>query len=148
MAEFAWKKELSVANAILDTQHQMLIDLVNRVEVAIRAKDKALLPNIIEQLLEAVTIHFHTEEKIAHAINLPFADHELLHDYVKGELRTMVSDSANLILHWSESAAECCSYFLNEWFYDHLVEDVKILKPVLESYPYSYEADCVVSGLS
>ena len=140
MVEFTWKNELSVANAILDAQHQMLIDLVNRVELAIRAKDKVLLPVLLEQLLTAVTIHFQTEENFAHAINLPFADHKLLHDYVKGELLIMVSDYANLVVHWSESAAECSSYFLSEWFYDHLNGDVIALKPILENYPYDYAA--------
>jgi len=141
MAEFAWKNELGVANAILDTQHRQLITLVNRVELAIRTKDKSLLQALITQLLEAVTIHFQTEEKIAQAIKLPFAEHQLLHAYVIGELLTMVNDSAILIAHWSESAAECCSFFLSEWFYEHLAEDVKILKPVLALYPYDYDAE-------
>jgi hemerythrin-like metal-binding protein len=139
MPEFAWKKELSVANATLDTQHQKLIDLINQVEDALRTRNQTLLPSVFEQMTDAVAVHFHTEEQIACAINLLFDDHKLLHDYVNGELLIMAQDVANLAAHWSESRAECCSYFLSEWFYEHLTEDVTLLKPVLKSYPYNYE---------
>jgi hemerythrin-like metal-binding protein len=146
MSEFAWKKELSVSNAMLDDQHQVLIDLINQVESALRKRDKELLQQVFLQLTEAVTIHFQTEERIARAINLFFDDHKLLHDYVNGELISMGRDVANLVAHWSESTAECCSYFLSEWFYEHLVEDVKLLKPVLRNYPYNYHA-CFASSI-
>jgi hemerythrin-like metal-binding protein len=140
MAEFAWKKELSVANATLDAQHQKLIDLINQVEGALNARDQMLLPNVFEQMIDAVALHFHTEEQIARAINLLFDEHKLLHDYVSGELLIMAQDVANLAVHWSESTAECCFFFLSEWFYEHLTEDVTLLKPVLKNYPYNYEA--------
>jgi hemerythrin len=142
MAEFAWKKELSVANAILDVQHQRLIELINQVEGALRTRNQELLPKVFSQMTDAVALHFHTEEQVARAINLIFDEHKILHDYVNGELLIMAQDVANLTIHWSESTAECCSYFLSEWFYEHLSEDVTLLKPMLKSYPYNYEFFC------
>lgn len=139
MAEFAWKKELSVANAILDAQHRALIDLMNQVESALRTRDQELLLVVFKQMTDAVAIHFQTEEQIARTLNLLFDEHKLLHDYVNGELLNMAQDIASLTVHWSESTAECCYFFLSEWFYEHLTEDVKLLKPALKSYPYDYE---------
>jgi hemerythrin-like metal-binding protein len=140
MVDFTWTKELSVGNGVLDAQHHKVLDMVNRVECAIRAKDGALLLTAFEQMKEAISVHFDTEESIASAINLPFLEHILLHDYVRNELSIMGSEFAKLYVQWSESVAEYYYFFLNEWLYNHLAEDVREIKPVLKRYPYDFGA--------
>lgn len=136
--EFAWKKRLSVGNAFLDTEHKKLIDMVNGVEHAIRTKNSSALPQALNQLLDFVYVHFENEKKIAQAIGFPFAEHEQEHRYVQMELMRMKDELVDNNVRWSASAAEHYSYFLSEWFNEHLTEEVMLMKPMLETYPYDF----------
>jgi hemerythrin len=138
MTEFTWIEKLSVGNAMLDAEHKKLIGIVNSVERAIRAKDGHVLTQAFNLLVDCVCLHFENEEKIARSINLPFAEHELDHQYVKNELLLMRDELANKNGRWSESAAEHYSYFLSEWFNEHLTAEAKLIKSVLQTYPYNF----------
>jgi hemerythrin len=139
MSEFTWKNNLSIGNALLDAEHKILIDIVNSAEIAIRSKKIDALIQAISSLLDKVRIHFENEERIALAINISFANHKMEHQYVINELWNMKDELVNKNGSWSESAAEHYSYFLSEWLYEHLTEEPKVLKPVLQSYPYSFD---------
>lgn len=139
LTEFTWKNNLSIGNELLDAEHKILIDIVNSAEIAIRSKKSDALIEAINMLLEKVFIHFENEERIAVAINISFAKHKMEHQYVMNELRNMRDELANRNGSWSESAAEHYSYFLSEWLYEHLTEEPKVLKPVLQSYPYGFD---------
>ena len=39
MMEFVWTKQLSIGNAVIDSDHKNLIALINGIERAIRAKN-------------------------------------------------------------------------------------------------------------
>lgn len=139
MAEFTWTKKLSVGNALLDSDHKKLIDLVNHIELAIRAKDRDALPEMFNQLIDCVSVHFENEKRIARTIDFPFAEHELEYQYVQQELLHMRDELLNKDGRWSESAAEHYSYFLSAWFSDHLTEEAMLMKPVLKALPYDFD---------
>lgn len=138
MPEFTWKEELSVGNAILDAEHKKLIDLVNVVEGAIRARDGEVLAPAFNLLVDSVSTHFENEEKFAQAIGLPFEEHVLEHQYVKNELLQMKNELIDINGRWSESAAEYYSYFLSEWFYQHLTEESESMS-ALRVRPYDFK---------
>jgi hemerythrin len=138
MPEFTWKEELSVGNAMLDAEHKKLIDLVNVVEGAIRARNNEVLTPAFNLLVDSVSTHFENEEKFAQSINLPFEEHALEHQYVKNELLQMKNELMDINGRWSESAAEYYSYFLSEWFYQHLTEESKSMS-VLRTHPYDFK---------
>jgi len=139
MTEFKWIEKLSVGNALLDAEHKKLIDLVNSIERAIRAKDSDVLLQAVNLLVDCVCIHFENEEKIAQAINLSFFEHEMEHQYVKNELLNIRDELVERNGRWSESVAYNYSYFLSEWLYEHLNEEAKMIKPVLQTYPYNFD---------
>ena len=139
MTEFKWIEKLSVGNALLDAEHKKLIDLVNSIERAIRAKDSDVLLQAVNLLVDCVCIHFENEEKIAQAINLSFFEYEMEHQYVKNELLNIRDELVERNGRWSESVAYNYSYFLSEWLYEHLNEEAKMIKPVLQTYPYNFD---------
>lgn len=63
--ELAWSEELSVGNAMIDSEHKDLIIIVNNVEHAIRARDSSALSRAFKLLEDHMRIHFTNEEKIA-----------------------------------------------------------------------------------
>jgi hemerythrin len=139
MAEFEWIEKLSIGNALLDAEHKKLIEMVNNAENAIRAKDSDNLLQALNLLADCVCNHFENEEKIALVINLSFSNHEMKHQYVKNELLNMRDKLASMNGRWSESVAYNYSYFLSEWLYEHLNEEAKMIKPVLQTYPYNFD---------
>jgi hemerythrin len=76
---------------------------------------------------------------IARAINYPFEEHHLEHQYVLSELQTMKDELLYSDGRWSESAVENYYEFLSEWTTMHIGEDDMRMKAILETYPYDYK---------
>jgi len=62
---------------------------VNEVERAIRTRDADALLNTFELFEDSIQAHFRHEACFALAINHPFDEHELEHQYVLSELKVM-----------------------------------------------------------
>lgn len=139
--ELAWTERLSVGNAILDTEHKQLVDMVNSIERAIRTRDSHALLQAFKPFEDYVRVHFENEAKIAQLVEFSFAQHALEHHYVLEELRSMGDELAANDGRWSESAAEHYSYFLSEWLIEHLLEEDMLMKPALQKLPYSFKPD-------
>jgi len=65
-----WSKQLSVGNAIIDSEHKNLIVMVNSIEPIIRARDGVALSQELEQIEHWLCTHFENEERIASAVGL------------------------------------------------------------------------------
>lgn len=135
----AWSKLMSVGNESIDTQHKTLLNMLNDIESAIGKRDSAALMHAFEVFEDFVHIHFSNEEAIARAINYPFAEHKLEHEYVLNELRTMRNELLSNEGRWSESVVENYYGFLSEWTTAHIGEDDMQMKPILETYPYGFK---------
>ena len=120
----AWSEDLSVGNAVIDSEHKDLIDMVNNIARVIREKDSSAMPQVFEQLEERLCSHFVNEEKIAQATNFPFIQNEREHKYVLKSLhliRDAVSAMAAKNGMWAEDAAEHYSEFLSDWLTNHVI---------------------------
>lgn len=129
---------MSVGNKVIDNDHEKIIRLVNEVEHAIRSREADVLSGVFALLEEAIFAHFKNEARIAQAIDYPFEEHQLEHQYVLGELQTMKVDLVALNGHWSESAAEFYYSFLSEWATAHIGVDDMQMKSKLEARPYDF----------
>lgn len=139
--ELAWSRDLSVGNAVIDSEHRDLLRMIDEVERAIRVRDGAALLRAFDLLEDAVGVHFSDEEKIAQAIGFDFTQNKLEHEYVQKELRHMKGELVAKEGLWSESAAAHYSYFLSEWMIQHILQEDMLMKPVLQSYPYDFKPD-------
>lgn len=134
-----WSEQLSVGNAMIDSEHKKLLSMINDVEHAIRARDGAALLQAFKLLEDGVRIHFASEEKIARAVNFPFTQNKPEHQYVQKEFQHIKDELVDQNGIWSESAAEYYSHFLSEWMIEHILEEDMQMKPVLQNYPYDFK---------
>jgi len=147
----AWSEELSVGNAMIDSEHQNLIDMVNNVDRAIRARDSSALPQAFEQLEECLCAHFINEEKMAQAIKYPFINNEVEHKYVLKALRLIRDAVAAMAAPngvWAEDAVEHYSEFLCDWLTNHVIREDMLMKPMLQTYPYDFNPGSGVGSYS
>lgn len=137
--ELAWSEELSVGNAMIDSEHKNLIIVVNSVEHAIRARDSFALSRAFKLLEDCMRIHFINEEKIAQAVNFPFTNNKQEHYYLLKLLQHMRDEleAKNGIL--SEDATEHFSHFLSDWMTEHILKEDMLMKPVLQTYPCDFK---------
>lgn len=136
--KLTWSRAMSVGNKTIDAEHEKIIRLVNEVERAIRSREAGALSRVFARFEEAVATHFKNEARIAEAIDYPFDDHRLEHQYVLGEFQTMKTDLVSKNGRWSESAAEYYYSFLSEWATAHIGVDDMRLKAKLEKLPYDF----------
>jgi len=136
--DLTWTRQMSVGNESIDSQHKTLLNQVNDIERAIRNRDSAALMQSFKVFEEAVHHHFRTEAKLALAINYPFEEHKLEHQYVLNELQTMMNELVSREGHWSESAVEHYYGFLSKWTTEHISEDDMRMKAILDTYPYDF----------
>jgi hemerythrin-like metal-binding protein len=143
--ELRWSKRMSVGNETLDSEHKKLLNLVKEVDRAIREKDSARFAETLKTLEDATRKHFGNEAKIAQAINYRFDHHRLEHQYILKEMRLVEKELAAYHGKWSESIAEHYFQFLSTWAIDHIDQDDMKMKALLETYPYNFKPDGLVS---
>jgi hemerythrin len=143
--ELTWSKQMSVGNETLDSEHKTILNLVNEVDRAIRAKDGARFAETLHQLEDATRKHFDNETKIALAIKYNFDDHQLEHQYILKEMQDIKKELAACHGKWSESIVEHYFQFLSTWAVEHINEDDMKMKALLEAHPYNFKPDGLVS---
>ena len=137
--ELDWADHLSVGNAIIDADHKNLIITVNSVEHAIGTKDRAAMSKAFVLLETYMLIHFTNEEKIAEAVNFPFASNKLEHQRCMEEMNAVRDELEKMNGIWSDELANKYIRFLSIWMVDHITKEDMLMKPVLETYPYDFK---------
>ena len=78
MPFYQWTQSMSVGVALLDSDHQALIELINRLHEHLEAeeadKDAAALDEIFDRLVAYIDYHFAREEKVMEACEYPLLD--------------------------------------------------------------------------
>ena len=61
-----WSEDLSVGLEEIDEQHKILINLINRLfnEAILKRADKALISDILDELIQYTIVHFAVEESL------------------------------------------------------------------------------------
>ncbi|MDH4235317.1 MAG: hemerythrin family protein, partial [Gallionella sp.] len=119
--------------------------LVNSVDRAIRAKDGARFSATLKTLENTTRRHFGNESNIAHAIKYGFDEHQLEHQYILNEMLAIQEELAAYHGNWSESIAEHYFQFLSTWAINHIDHDDMKMKTKLETYPYDFKPDGLMS---
>lgn len=136
--EFVWTKQLSVGNAVIDSDHKNLIAVVNGIERAISAKDHSVISQAFELLEGWLCVHFANEEKIARAVNFNFLQYRQAQQYSLKELQHLRDDLVAKKGIWSESATKHYSNFLRRWMTEHIVKVDMPMKPMLQAHDYNF----------
>ncbi|MFZ2301764.1 MAG: hemerythrin domain-containing protein [Gallionella sp.] len=142
MMRLKWAKQLSVGNAVIDSEHKNLIGIANDVRRAIKARDGSALSQELEHLEDWLYVHFSNEEKIAQAVKFDFSQHKLAQQCWLKELWLLRGELIGKNGLSSDDAIEYFSLFLSDWMIDgHIIGLDMRMKPVLQSYGYNFLPD-------
>lgn len=129
-----WRKQLSIGDKAIDTDHKYLICLINTVELTMRTTEhRDLLPTTLEQLVEYTHEHFEREESIMLSMRYARYDqHKLQHQLL---IRDLIAIQKNIETKGDGefSPEECAAIgtLFRHWLLDHLVKEDLLLKPIL-----------------
>jgi hemerythrin-like metal-binding protein len=120
-----------VGNKELDSQHKMLLGLVNDLyaDMYQGPADHQAMAGLLDRLVRYTHTHFAREEELMRARHFPdYAAHKVIHDLMK--IKT-----AQLRQDWeSVNRAEVLK-FLKNWFVDHICGTDKQYAPFLAEQP-------------
>lgn len=82
MALFTWSNLYSVGNTTMDSHHQKLFDIINKLHADLLAKKgKDALSSTLKELLDYTKYHFGAEEELMKRANYPgFNDQKKAHE--------------------------------------------------------------------
>lgn len=138
MMALEWSKQLSVGNAIIDSEHKNLIVMVNSIEPIIRARDGVALSQELEQIEHWLCTHFENEERIASAVGFDFTKNKLEHQDLLKEFHRIKDELMAMNGIWSDKVAKQYFKFLCDWIAGHVLEEDMLMKPVLQTHEYHF----------
>lgn len=121
MTKLAWGEELETGHALVDAQHQALVELVNVLQDAMRARDaeEALLSHL-DALMRHTRDHFETEERLMVDAGYPsFADHKAKHDALLAKATVLVDATVGKGLPLSITLPD----FVAFWVRHHIADE-------------------------
>jgi hemerythrin len=124
MACFEWKPEYEIDRGTIDSEHQHLLSLANRIVVMqARSGMTGALGGLIKQFYDYARFHFEHEEQLMLAQDYPHLDEH--HD-----CHTKIIDEMNGYLKSSKSTEKLLANFqelARNWVINHIMEeDAKI----------------------
>jgi hemerythrin len=131
MAYVTWTPQCSVGIARFDQQHQGWIDLINRLNDAMRVgKGRDAVGPVLSEVIEYTRTHFRDEERAMKAARYAaFAAHKAAHDAFIAEITQLQSaHSAGQV-----AISVAVSARLSDWFMQHIREMDRSYAPHLQA---------------
>ena len=134
-----FSKKLSVGNRILDSEHKKLQNIIKGISSTLSASDASALQEAFGLLENCLHAYFAVEENIAQALNFDFAQHRLTHQCLLNEFR-FIRDEL-MIQCGTQSRFNAKAYIDNlmDCLIQHIQEDSKPLKIVLDTHFYDFK---------
>lgn len=132
MALVAWDESYSVGNALLDSDHHILINLLNQLYDAIdTGQSRDVVASVVNVLTEYVEHHFQREEAILNQVGFPeceshFAEHRILEGRFQEMRARWISGNRQVL---DEEVLE----FLKNWLTNHILVSDKVYRPWVET---------------
>ena len=133
-----WGKQWSVGNAVIDSDHKNLIDMINGAERAIKARDYPAILQAFKEIEAWLCVHFENEKKIARAVDFDFSGHERTQQYSLKELQYLKDELSAKKGIWCESAAEHYAHSLSNWIAEHIAKVDMPMRPMLQALDYKF----------
>ncbi|MEN6457616.1 MAG: bacteriohemerythrin [Thermoguttaceae bacterium] len=128
MAEYIlWRPNFSVGNDSLDTEHKVVIGLINELYAAVSANAPDVdLKAVMDRVIRYTITHFQHEEQVMLECGFPdIQAHKLLHERLR---KRTIDFRDNLTL----VTARDLLLFLKDWWCAHIQEKDKGYTPYLE----------------
>ena len=122
-----WREQLRVGNDLIDSDHQYLIDLINKAEVSMKANRRPELVLVLDELARYGASHFDREELVARAVGYPKAD-ELHHSHLQ-LLTSLAKFKSELGESLDQATVTRFTLFLRNWLVEHVIKEDLLMKP-------------------
>lgn len=123
MAFLAWKNEFSVGNDEIDSQHQALIAMINKMHDALKlGKGSAEAAVTVKEMINYSRFHFDTEEKLMRRIQYPRIDEHI------NEHKAFIAKAHGFeeqIAAGTFSLSIDLANFLRDWLSNHILVNDK-----------------------
>jgi hemerythrin len=127
-----WRSQFSVGNDLIDTDHQYLLEIINRAEVCLKAVDAASLTSVLDELTKYGKSHFEREELVANAVGYPKADQlHTSHTALVNQLNTFRDQLGS---NWTQNNVDEFIAFLRDWLIQHVIKEDMLMKPWLTKH--------------
>jgi hemerythrin-like metal-binding protein len=126
-----WKEELALGNALIDTQHRMLMLLCRKLDIAIKTgQPHQTVLRVMLEVKKFAEFHFASEQNLMHEIGYPEVErHSRIHNNLLIELQVQFSKMQHKV-----EFPEDVLYSLHAWLHDHVLnEDLPIAQYVKTS---------------
>lgn len=132
MVILAWNEAYSVGSAMIDSDHRILINLVNQLHDAMETgQSRDVLGSVLNVLTEYVEHHFHREELLMERIGYP--DRQT-HIQNHRELETKVRSIRDCWLAGERQVLDDeVLGFLKRWLSDHILRADLAYRPWIEA---------------
>jgi len=136
--KLVWTKQLSVGNAVIDSDHKNLIAIINGIQRVISEKEHSAVSLTFEFLEGWLCVHFNNEERIAQAAYLDFSHYKQAQDYSLKKLQYLRDELISKNGIWSDSAIRYYSHCLMLWMNEHINRVDMPMKPGLQTLGYPF----------
>jgi len=119
MSYIEWSDKYSVGNDMVDTQHQKLMDIINRYHDALEAKrPRAELVKIFDEVSDYAIYHFRDEEALMERIQFPkMARHKVIHKQLIEQIGKLRAELVSGVAEIEQQIR----FFLKNWLTAHIV---------------------------
>lgn len=124
-----WRSQFSVGNDLIDSDHQYLLEIINKAEVSLKAVNAVELSRLLDELSKYAKSHFEREELLARSVGYPKADQlNLSHNQLTDQMtkfRDKLGDT------WTQASVTEFTAFLRDWLINHVIKEDMLMKPWL-----------------
>lgn len=131
MAQWAWNEAYAVGNAMLDSDHRILIHLINQLQDATETgQSRVVVGTVVNVLVEYTELHFRREEAIMEAAGYPDLEaHRAAH-------RELEQRARHIRDRWNSGDRSVLDEevlaFLKKWLTEHILGADKSYGPWID----------------
>lgn len=119
MARIEWQQSYATGIESIDTQHQQIIELINRLDVSVAKQDRQEVSEILSGLREYIHTHFSYEEHLLEQSGYKFTE-----SHIRGH-RRFVERLESLTQRFEAGAyvSRELLNFLHRWLVNHIAHE-------------------------
>ncbi|MBE0624138.1 MAG: hemerythrin family protein [Burkholderiales bacterium] len=119
-----WNDRLKLGIAVVDRQHERLVEIINRLhDATVQGRGSAVIGEIIDEMIIYTATHFSMEEKYFAQFDYPDAEeHKREHDALIEKVGAFADDFAKAQGGSKSALATELLQFLKIWWQFHMME--------------------------
>lgn len=136
MARIEWQKGYATGIDVIDGQHKVIIDYINRLETPVKEQNRDEVSTILLGIYEYINIHFSYEEKL-----LEQSGYKFIESHIRGHRRFIERlESFRQRFDAGGCIGRELHNFLHRWLISHIAHEDQAYVPAVRSFAPQNEA--------